>query len=179
MERNISKIKSIIVYFIGITLLVSIDQLTKWLAVTNLKGKNPIVIISDIFELSYLQNSGAAWGMLQGRRVLFVIFTIIVLLIITYIFIKTPPTKKYFLLRIIIILLASGAIGNFIDRLINGYVHDFFYFKLINFPIFNVADVFVVISMILFIIAIFFVYNDSDFGYLSISKKKDGTNGKN
>ena len=69
------------------------------------------------------------------------------------------------------ILLAAGAIGNFIDRVRFGYVRDFIYFKIINFPVFNVADCYVTVSVIIFIILILFVYkNEDDFAFLSLKK---------
>ena len=70
-------------------------------------------------------------------------------------------------------LLVSGAAGNFIDRVRFGYVRDFIYFKLINFPVFNVADCYVTVSVVLLIILILFVYKEDDFNFLKISKKGD------
>ena len=69
-------------------------------------------------------------------------------------------------------VLTAGALGNFIDRLRLGYVVDFFYFSLINFPIFNVADIFVVVSFIGIAISVLFVYKDEEFDFLSIKKKE-------
>ena len=80
-------------------------------------------------------------------------------------------TKKYMLMRITIILLGSGAVGNFIDRLFLGYVRDFIYFRLINFPVFNVADCYVTIGLALFIIMILFIYKDEDFNFLKPDRK--------
>ena len=71
----------------------------------------------------------------------------------------------------------SGAIGNFIDRVRFGYVRDFIYFKLINFPVFNVADCYVTISVAIFIVLILFVYKENEFDFLSFKKKADKDNG--
>ena len=116
---------------------------------------------------------GAAWGMLSGKINLFLIFTVIVVLLVTYVIINLPVTKKYVPLLITCTLLVSGAAGNFIDRVRFGYVRDFIYFKLINFPVFNVADCYVTVSVVLLIILILFVYKEDDFNFLKISKKGD------
>ena len=71
------------------------------------------------------------------------------------------------------VLLAAGGLGNFIDRLFLGYVRDFLYFKLIDFPVFNVADSYVTIGLIILIILIMFVYNEKDFGFLPFVKDKN------
>ena len=115
----------------------------------------------------------AAWGMLSGRINLFLVFTVIVMLIVTYVIINLPVTRKYMPLLITCTLLVSGAVGNFIDRVRFGYVRDFIYFKLINFPVFNVADCYVTVSVALLIILILFVYKEDDFGFLKLSKKGD------
>ena len=127
----------------------------------------------DAFVFSYLRNSGAAWGMLSGKINLFLVFTVIVMLIVTYVIINLPATRKYTPLLITCTLLVSGAVGNFIDRVRFGYVRDFIYFKLINFPVFNVADCYVTVSVVLLIILILFVYKEDDFGFLKLSKKGD------
>ena len=120
-----------------------------------------------------LFRSGAAWGMLSGKINLFLVFTVIVMLIVTYVIINLPATRKYMPLLITCTLLVSGAVGNFIDRVRFGYVRDFIYFKLINFPVFNVADCYVTVSVALLIILILFVYKEDDFGFLKLSKKGD------
>lgn len=161
-----------IIYILSVFILILIDQFSKILAVNNLKGKAPYVIIKDIFEFSYLQNQGAAWGMLSGKQTLFFILTLLVIIFLIYLLIKTPLNKKYFIIYIVNILLFSGAVGNFIDRISMGYVRDFIYFKLIDFPVFNIADCYVSISMILFAIVFIFIYKEQDFDYLKLNIKK-------
>ena len=156
-----------------IVVLTELDQITKALAEARLLGKPDFKIIGDAFVFSYLRNSGAAWGMLSGKINLFLVFTVIVMLIVTYVIINLPATRKYMPLLITCTLLVSGAVGNFIDRVRFGYVRDFIYFKLINFPVFNVADCYVTVSVALLIILILFVYKEDDFGFLKLSKKGD------
>lgn len=169
--NNKKKVFGLLFYIIGIVILTELDQITKALAESRLMGKSDFKIFGDAFVFSYLRNSGAAWGMLSGRISLFLIFTVIVVLIITYVVINMPVVKKYVPLLITCTLLVSGAVGNFIDRVRFGYVRDFIYFKLINFPVFNIADCYVTVSVVLLIILILFVYKEDDFKFLKISKK--------
>lgn len=175
-----NKIWQLLIASLSICLLVVLDQLTKHLAVIKLKGNNPFIILKGILEFSYLENTGAAWGILSGGRIILVPFSIIILLAIGFIIYRTPLDKKYLPFRIVMIFLCAGAFGNLIDRVIYRYVIDFIYFKLIDFPVFNVADMYVSVSMILLIILVFFVYKDKDFDFLTIKHlKKDKENNAN
>lgn len=147
-------------------LLIIIDQITKLFAVVKLKNQNPFVLWKGVFELQYLENRGAAFGMLQGKKVFFVLASVVVLAVIAYVLIKTPYQKKYIKLHITLVFIASGAIGNLIDRIRYDYVVDFLYFSLINFPIFNVADIYVTLSSIMLASLLLFVYKESDLDFL-------------
>lgn len=171
--NNKKRVFSLLFYIIGIAVLTELDQITKVLVESKLMGKPDFKVIGDAFVFSYLRNEGAAWGMLSGKINLFLVFTVIVVLLVTYVIINLPVTKKYVPLLITCTLLVSGAAGNFIDRVRFGYVRDFIYFKLINFPVFNVADCYVTVSVVLLIILILFVYKEDDFNFLKISKKGD------
>lgn len=160
---------------IAVIMLTLLDQLTKFLAVTHLKDSPPIPVIKDVFELRYLENRGSAFGMLQDKRIFFIIVTIIIVAAFIWIFIKTPHTRRILPINILCVFIVSGALGNFIDRLFNGYVVDFFYFKLIDFPIFNVADIYVTLAAAALIILGLFYYKEEDFDM--ILKKKSKSNG--
>ena len=110
----------------------------------HLKNQNPAVLIQNVFEFQYLENRGAAFSILEGKKWFFIPLTIAFLFVIVFLYLRIPKTKKYFWFRAIAILFCAGALGNFIDRVRQGYVVDFFYFSLINFPIFNVADIYIV-----------------------------------
>ncbi|MBQ9444071.1 MAG: signal peptidase II [Lachnospiraceae bacterium] len=142
--------------------LVFIDRLTKNLAYANLKDKDPIRLIPDVFEFRYLENRGAAFGMLQNMKVLFVIVGIVFIGLVVYFLIRLPATKKYRALRICLVLIGAGAVGNLYDRLVQDYVIDFLYFIYIDFPIFNVADIYVTCSAVYLIILFLFIYKDDD-----------------
>jgi len=179
--RSFKKIRQLITFIVSVCVLVGFDQFTKYLAETKLNGHSPFVIIKGVFEFYYYRNTGAAWGIFSGGRYILIVFTCMVLIIIAFIVYRTPNEKKYLPFRCVLILLCAGATGNMIDRIVNGYVHDFIYFRLIDFPIFNLSDTYVSVSMCVLIILIFFVYKDDDFKFLSIKKaKKDiGTDGEN
>nr|WP_297935988.1 signal peptidase II [uncultured Lachnoclostridium sp.] len=151
--------------FFCVIILVLLDQLTKYWAATTLKGNNPIVIWKNVFELQYLENRGIAFGLFQNKTIVFVIFTIIILGVVIYYFYKVPAIKRMRPLQFAMILLASGAVGNLVDRIMNNFVIDFIYFKLINFPIFNVADCYVTISLILLIWLILFYYKEEELDF--------------
>lgn len=127
-------------------LTVIIDQLTKYFIERNLYGKS-IDIIENVFSLTYLENRGAAWGILADNNWLLLIFVpILVVIIVLYLYKVSNSKAERFLGGLIV----GGAIGNYIDRLFRGYVVDFLDFKV--WPIFNLADVFIVVGCILFVI---------------------------
>ncbi len=136
-----------------VIVLVALDQWTKYLAKTGL-SKN-IVIIPGVFELQYVENQGAAFGILQNQLAFFVIFTLIMGAVILLVYRHIPEEKGYGWIRLSTILIFSGAIGNLIDRVMNRYVVDFLYFKPIDFPTFNVADSYVVVGAISFVLLYF------------------------
>lgn len=155
-----------------VLLLIAVDQVTKYFAVTNLKNQKPLVVWEGVFELHYLENRGAAFGMLQGQKVFFVLIAVIILAVIVYVLVKAPYQKMYTKLHVTLVFIASGAVGNLIDRLRYDYVVDFLYFSLINFPIFNVADIYVTLSSIYLVILLLFVYKESDLEFLTFRTKK-------
>ena len=154
------------IQFIGVdcilmVILTLLDQWTKSLVVHQLKDQSDIILIPGVFQLHYLENRGAAFGILQNQRIIFVILTIIYLAAVFWFLHRCPKNGRYTLLHIIASVLTAGALGNFIDRLRLGYVVDFFYFSLINFPVFNVADIFVCVGVGLFCIyTLFFSEKD-------------------
>ena len=150
---------------VGVVLLLVLDQLTKFYAITHLKEHGPISLIKDVFEFHYLENRGIAFGLFQNKYMLFVALTVIILIVIGYFYIRIPDTKRYTPLRITLVLLTAGAIGNMIDRVYHNFVVDFLYFKLINFPIFNVADCYVTIAMGLLVILILFYYKEEELNF--------------
>ena len=157
---------------ISFILLILFDQWTKSLAVANLMNQEPFVIVKDVFQLRYLENRGAAFGMMQGQQTFFVISALIAVAIITYVYFKLPREKRFHPLRAVVLFIAAGAVGNLIDRLVLGYVVDFFYFELIDFPIFNVADIYVTCATIILALLILFYYKEDELDCLFPKKKE-------
>lgn len=165
------KVIVLVIDIIGVILLTALDQLTKYMAVLLLKNGPEVPLIGDALVLQYLENRGAAFGMMQNQKIFFLFMEVVILVVIGYVLAKTPTIKKYGLLHGTLVFLAAGAIGNMIDRMLQDYVVDFIYFKLINFPIFNVADIYVTCATIVFAVAILFYYKEDDFKFLSLNQK--------
>ena len=166
-NRHLSYIFAIAV----VIFCTALDQFTKYLAVKGLKGKPPYVVIEDVFQLEYLENRGAAFGLFQNQRFFFFLSVAVICCIVIWFFRKVPMDKSYLPLRLCASLIVAGALGNFIDRVRLNYVVDFFYFKLIDFPIFNVADIYVTVSTGLFVILLCFYYKEEDIDRILHSRK--------
>lgn len=171
MKKNLTlkNIGIVVFSFLG---LILFDQWTKSLAVANLMNQDPFVIIPKVFQLRYLENRGAAFGMMQGQKTFFVISALVAVLGILYVYFKLPWEKRFHPLRVVGTFIAAGAIGNLIDRVALGYVVDFFYFELIDFPIFNVADIYVTCSTIILALLILFYYKEDELDCLFPAKKE-------
>ena len=167
-----SKRKIVLWSILAVIFFVCLDQVTKYLAITYLKDKPAIDIWKNVFCLQYLENHGAAFGILQNQMIFFIVSTLLIIGLISVLFIKMSAQKKFWPLRLCMIFVCAGAIGNFIDRVRFGYVVDFLYFELINFPIFNVADIYVTLSAIALCILLLFVYKDEDLDCLFTKKEK-------
>ena len=168
--NNNKRIKYIVFFVAAIVLLIGLDQWTKALAVQYLRGNENIILIPGVLELEYLENTGAAFGILLGKQWFFYITTVLMLAVIIYIYFKMPMTKKYLPLHVVLTFITAGAIGNFIDRVMNQYVVDFIYFSLIDFPKFNMADIYITVGCFVVFFLVLVVYKDEDFKFLSFKK---------
>ena len=124
--------------------LIIIDRITKVLTVNLLKPVDNMVLIPKVLSLTYVENKGAAFGIMQNARWIFVVVTIIILASLCVYIIKTKPQSKLF--KWSAALIGAGAIGNLIDRICYGYVVDMIQATFINFPVFNFADCCIVIG---------------------------------
>ncbi len=136
--------------FLAVVFIVLLDQLTKYWAVSSLFGLGEIEIIPDVFYLTFATNNGAAWSLFAGRRVILLLVTVAALALICFVLWRGWVNTKIGRWGVFFVL--GGAIGNFLDRAFRpgGLVVDLFDFRLINFPIFNVADVFITIGGVMF-----------------------------
>ena len=185
--------KQFILCTVIVAVLVVIDQITKAMAVMFLKDKPAIPIIKDVFELKYLENTSAAFGMdpisllhkvfqfeifhtnpelyLNVRMGFFYLLTFVMIWLLGLLYLRIPNEKRFRYMDWIMIFMIAGAIGNLIDRVMQQYVVDFLYFKLINFPIFNVADIYVTCAAIALLVLGLIYYKDEDIEHIFPSKK--------
>lgn len=135
-------------YYLLALVVILLDQWSKWLVVTKMALREQIPMIDDFFYLTSHRNRGAAFGILQDQRWLFIsITTIVIIFIVIYLW----KVRKQFWLSLSLSLVLGGAIGNLLDRIRNGEVVDFFHFQFgtYHFPIFNVADSMIVIGVVI------------------------------
>lgn len=144
--------------FIYTIIFIIIDQIVKFICLERLKPVVSIKIIQDFFYLTYVENRGAAFGMLQGARWIFIIIALIAVIVCGFYYTRLPSTKYLGIARLSLIFIISGAIGNMIDRAFRGYVIDMFHFIFWGkeFAVFNVADILVCVGTFLLAIVIIF-----------------------
>ena len=154
-----------------IFILTFLDQGSKYFVLTRLKNTPDIILIPGVLQLHYLENRGMAFGLFEGKIPVFVILCVLFFCVFFYVYARIPRTGYYLPLTITSLIMVSGALGNFIDRGFRKYVVDFIYFSLIDFPVFNMADIYVVCSGILLVILVCFKYkNDEDYHFLRLKK---------
>ncbi len=171
-SKNVSKRKILILDLVMLIVSVALDRIGKIYAYQRLKEHPSVSVIKGILELKYLENTGAAFGLLKGQNAFFILVTLVMFSAILYVILKSPGKSKYIPLNIYISLILGGAVGNVVDRLIYGFVIDFIYFDFINFPIFNIADAFVMLSTILLVLSLLFYYKEVDLYFLMFKEKK-------
>ncbi|MGI6705355.1 MAG: signal peptidase II [Clostridia bacterium] len=150
-------LQAFIVFFVLV-----LDQTTKYLSKSHLMQlpSRTIPILRDVFHLSYVENYGAAFGILQNGKVFLIAISFMIIGWITYYLFRHPDESL--LLKISLSMVLGGAIGNLIDRIRFGYVIDFLDFRLINYPVFNIADCSVVVGTILLSYYLLFVSGKND-----------------
>jgi len=146
------------IYYLIALLIIAVDQFTKYLTVQNIPLHEVVPFIPDVLSFTYIQNTGAAWSILEGRMIFFYIVTVIVVAGIIYYLQKHGHESRLFAISLAFIL--GGAVGNFIDRLIHQYVIDMIRLEFIQFPIFNLADSALTIGVMLMILYIIFFDED-------------------
>ncbi len=141
-----------------LAILVVVDQVTKYIASVCLQGKDAFVIIKNVLEFRYLEggNTGAAFGILEGKTVALGVVSVVVSIVLLVVYLKISGMEKYKGVSLALLFMIAGAVGNGIDRLVHQYVIDFIYVKAINFPIFNVADCYVTLAAVALFLLIAF-----------------------
>lgn len=171
-KKEVKRSVMLMIDFIIVALLLIFDQYTKHLAVANLKEQPAYVLIDGVLELQYLENRGSAFGMFQNQKVFILTLGIVFLLVLLFFLFRLPQQRKFCVLHIAVAAIISGGIGNIIDRIRLDYVVDFISFILIDYPIFNVADIYVVAGTIGLFILFLFVYCEKDLEFLDFKRNK-------
>ena len=150
---------------------VILDQLIKWYAATTLSTVATVPIIPQVFHLTYVENNGAAFSLFSGQQTFLIIITFILILGLTFLLWILPKNTKFYSAYLALTLIICGAIGNIIDRMRLNYVVDYFDFRLIGFPIFNLADIFVCLGSAILILAMLKNQLPTSFGELKFYYK--------
>lgn len=147
-------------YIAAILVMIVVDQAVKHWAFTVLQPQHTIPLIENVFHLTYIENRGAAFSMFAkfDSRWIFVALAAVITLAICYALSK--KLMQTALGNWSLILIAAGAVGNAVDRVARGFVVDMFDFRLIHFPVFNVADIFICVGGVLFVIYFMFQHKD-------------------
>ncbi len=140
-KQLLCKLAAVITLFLAIIL----DVVTKKIVVANMDLFEEIPVLNGVFHWKYIQNKGAAFGMLADRREVFLIISAVAIIAMAVYLILTRSDRVWWMIGIG--MLVGGGIGNMIDRILLGYVVDFMYVALIDFAVFNVADCFVCIGV--------------------------------
>lgn len=171
-NKKTSRKKMLLLDFFIMALLLAFDQFTKHLAIVNLKGNPAYVLIDGVLELQYLENRGSAFGMLQNQKAFILFVGIVFMAVILFFLFKLPENRKYNKVHILLSVIIAGGIGNMIDRFRFDYVVDFISFVLINYPIFNVADIYIVVATIILFVLFLFVFKEQDLEFLSFKQNR-------
>lgn len=147
---------------LSILALIAMDQIVKYWAVTVLAPAVTIPLIDGVFALTYVENTGAAFGLLAGKNQQMLLAAMAAAVMLAAIWALRKGWVLTALGRVSIYLVIAGAAGNVIDRLMRGFVVDMFSFELIHFPVFNVADIYVVAGVILFMVYYLFVHDKAE-----------------
>lgn len=166
--------RSVMLTIDGIIILVLFlaDQYTKQLAVDMLKNRPAYVLIDGVLELQYLENRGSAFGMLQNQKFFILFVGVVFMLVILFFLLKLPEKKKYNIVHILLSVIVAGGLGNMVDRIRLDYVIDFISFVLIHYPIFNVADCYIVVATVLLFLLFLFVYKEQDLEFLNFKQNR-------
>lgn len=150
----------VIMSILAVLTMVAVDQLVKYWAITMLAPMGSILLVPGILRLTYVENRGAAFSILENQIWLFVVLALVILCAIVYVLymgrIQTMTGK------LALLIIAAGAIGNTIDRVIHHYVVDMIEVTFIHFPVFNIADMYVCVGVALFAIYYLFIHKDAE-----------------
>lgn len=162
MERKVF-IRDCLIHLVCVIVVLVLDQFTKLWARTAL-AEAPMILWKDVFSFRLIYNTGASFGIFKNHTMALTVFSVVGMLAITGFYFWLPKIKKMRPMRITLAMIVAGGVGNIIDRIAFGKVTDMLSFDLINFPVFNVADIGVTCGAIVMCVLWIFYYKDEDFG---------------
>lgn len=171
-NQKVSRVLMLMIDVVVAALLLGLDQYTKYLALENLRGNPAYVLIDGVLELQYLENRGSAFGMLQNQKYFILFVGAVFLAFILFFLCKLPETRRFVGVHVLLSVVVAGGVGNMIDRIRFDYVVDFISFVLINYPIFNVADIYIVVATLSLFYIFMFVLKESDLAFLSFKQNR-------
>lgn len=170
-NHNIKRLR----HLLCAVVLIIIDQISKYYARLLFMDGDSCLIIPNILRFVFHDNTGAMWGIFSDspHSVLYLtIITLVILSIMIIVYFRIPDDKKYAPLLWVVVFVFAGAIGNLIDRICFNYVTDFIKTEFIDFPVFNIADCYITVSVFVLCYLILFKYSDNDLDFLSIKKSE-------
>lgn len=171
-KRKNSRWKMLCIDALITAVLLGFDQFTKYCAIEYLRGNSAFVLIDGVLELQYLENYGSAFGMLQDQKFFILFVGVIFLAVILFFLFRLPQTRKFVRVHILLSVIIAGGAGNMIDRFRFDYVVDFISFVLIHYPIFNVADIYIVVATLVLFTQFLFVFQEHDLEFLSFKQNR-------
>lgn len=158
---------------IAVLALTAVDQITKWLCIKYIKPVGNIEVIKDFFYLSYVENRGAAFGIMHGARWIFIATTICIMIAGAIYYKKLENNRFTTAVRAALVVICSGAAGNFVDRLFRGYVVDMLHFVFWghSFAVFNFADSLVVCGTIF--LGVMIMLSSDEIREIAVPTKED------
>ncbi|MCM1044431.1 MAG: signal peptidase II [Candidatus Gastranaerophilales bacterium] len=173
--RKEKKIKRWLMLTVDAVLVIGLflfDQYTKRLAIENLKDSPSKVLIEGVLELQYLENRGSAFGLLQNQKFFILFVGVVFLLVILFLMFRLPEKRRFCIVHVLFSVIIAGGLGNMADRFRFDYVVDFISFILINYPIFNVADCYIVVATIGLFVLFLFVFKEKDLDFLNFKQNR-------
>ncbi len=151
---------TVIMSLLAICVMVLVDQVVKYWTITMLAPVGSIPLIPGVLQLTYVENRGAAFSILEDQIWLFVLLAVIILCGIVYAL--HTGRIQHFLGKFSLIVISAGAVGNVIDRVLRHYVVDMIQVCFIQFPVFNIADIYVTVGVALFAVYYLFLHKDAE-----------------
>lgn len=171
MNKSRLKKKILIWDIICLVVLNILDRLAKYGACYYCENEN-FVLIKNILEITYVKNAGGAFGILNNQRFFFLFIAVLFICLILFFLFAIPDEKKFNALHIWLSFILAGTIGNMVDRFLYGNVIDIIYISKIDFPVFNLSDIYISLGTIFTIIIVLFMLKEKDFEFLNFKQNK-------